>query len=818
MTNYLTNVSNLPKNLALLHAKTSKVSDKAKEALDTSGISTSRAEPLAKCSKHQKRIEAFCEKDKELLCISCILEDGHRHHEINSLNIAAERERCSLFKNHDNLSFLEEKMKNMLRQIEEYRFTLTVEAEKSRKEVTSFFNEIRKIVNEREMSLKSRITEQLAKEETSLSQQEIRITEQLTQVTAMIAEITKSDEENDLKLLSASLKRIQMISKATAPIDNLDLYIPFNEINRESEMHQLSKLIIPTKTTSQPVPQKQTSKPITTTAPSRSKPVVEKVKSGMQPPPKQPKGLNNSQTQFYEGSNPRINIYQKASKTAMNLAEGIENRNQDYGQKIERRQISPSPLKINANVVNQHAAGNPQGKHSANFYEIRSLFKERNNERKVHVGSTDIRINHEISEILCRQNPMASVSTPYSNRNCVKEVANEVSEFGEIIGNKTPKANINLTKRAVLPGELSVKGDKIEEKEKVDTQCFNQMEISAIGPERDLALSSGMKSEFNTFIIDPLNTKFMSELYEQNMRIDFSAICQQFHFSIYALGGLVDRNTPISERFDSVKGEWEEVAPIPTSRTKFAAITLPNGRILVMGGKNDGARLSSCEEYDPKDNIWRTSEIQLPVAKSGFGAIIVNDQIIVCGGNDGTKILKTCEAYCLKTKTWRSLAPMKYKRDELSITFGPDRKIYAIGGFGGPTNVCLICVERYDINLGTWEIIANMNTPRRALASVMLPDGVYAIGGFDGHNYLCTVERFDEGTNAWVYINSMNYSRCTHSAINSPDSHHIYVLGGFDNGPLNCVERYSVLTDTWEILAPMKHRRFMHASCLCQKS
>eukprot|EP01017_Pseudomicrothorax_dubius_P000880 TRINITY_DN0_c2860_g1_i1.p1 TRINITY_DN0_c2860_g1~~TRINITY_DN0_c2860_g1_i1.p1 ORF type:complete len:105 (+),score=8.82 TRINITY_DN0_c2860_g1_i1:2-316(+) len=98
------------------------------------------------------------------------------------------------------------------------------------------------------------------------------------------------------------------------------------------------------------------------------------------------------------------------------------------------------------------------------------------------------------------------------------------------------------------------------------------------------------------------------------------------------------------------------------------------------------------------------------------------------------------------------------------------------------------------------------------------PDGVYAIGGFDGHNYLCTVERFDEGTNAWVYINSMNYSRCTHSAINSPDSHHIYVLGGFDNGPLNCVERYSVLTDTWEILAPMKHRRFMHASCLCQKS
>ncbi len=28
---------------------------------------------------------AFCEKEKILLCITCILEDGHRHHEISSI-------------------------------------------------------------------------------------------------------------------------------------------------------------------------------------------------------------------------------------------------------------------------------------------------------------------------------------------------------------------------------------------------------------------------------------------------------------------------------------------------------------------------------------------------------------------------------------------------------------------------------------------------------------------------------------------------------------------------------------------------------------
>ena len=28
---------------------------------------------------------------------------------------------------------------------------------------------------------------------------------------------------------------------------------------------------------------------------------------------------------------------------------------------------------------------------------------------------------------------------------------------------------------------------------------------------------------------------------------------------------------------------------------------------------------------------------------------------------------------------------MKFKRDELSSTLGPDGRLYAVGGFGGPT-------------------------------------------------------------------------------------------------------------------------------------
>jgi Kelch motif len=51
--------------------------------------------------------------------------------------------------------------------------------------------------------------------------------------------------------------------------------------------------------------------------------------------------------------------------------------------------------------------------------------------------------------------------------------------------------------------------------------------------------------------------------------------------------------------------------------------------------------------------------------------------------------------------------------------------------------------ERYDPSTGKWEELPPMLESRRSLALVAMPDGVYAIGGYNGSNYLATVEKFD---------------------------------------------------------------------------
>lgn len=94
---------------------------------------------------------------------------------------------------------------------------------------------------------------------------------------------------------------------------------------------------------------------------------------------------------------------------------------------------------------------------------------------------------------------------------------------------------------------------------------------------------------------------------------------------------------------------------------------------------------------------------------------------------------------------WFKLAEMGYRRDELSTCVGPCGSVYAMGGYGLP-NIeqgtvvdepqmelkCLKSAERFDFALEKWIELTPMHEARRALALVTMPDGIYAIGGYDG--------------------------------------------------------------------------------------
>jgi len=106
--NFAQSVSHFPKNLALLEIK--KKSPKNKRPPGRMRLESIAVDPAQVCSKHNKRIEAFCEKERELLCVTCILEDGHRQHKISSIQKAAEKEKSLIDKANTLCNIIEGKL------------------------------------------------------------------------------------------------------------------------------------------------------------------------------------------------------------------------------------------------------------------------------------------------------------------------------------------------------------------------------------------------------------------------------------------------------------------------------------------------------------------------------------------------------------------------------------------------------------------------------------------------------------------------------------------------------------------------------------
>ena len=294
---------------------------------------------------------------------------------------------------------------------------------------------------------------------------------------------------------------------------------------------------------------------------------------------------------------------------------------------------------------------------------------------------------------------------------------------------------------------------------------------------------------------------------------DLASLCRTPKSYIYSISGFSDKSLVSLECFNFSTSSWDFLSDSLTSRTQFGAV-IHRENILILGGKQAGKRISTTESYSTLANEWIAGDFEMLSPRSGFSAMSISsncyvDDIYVAGGSDGVP-LKLFEMW--NGEEWSSLPGLRSRRDELAGTVGPDLNLYAIGGYGGSDMTCLSSGERYCLETGTWKEIAAMSTPRRALSVVTLPDGVYAVGGYDGSKYLKTLEKYDIRMGKWIGLAQMKHPRCTLSAVTSPDCQFIYAVGGFNGTALNIVERYSVVEDKWTEIPGMLHPRFMHCS------
>ncbi|CAL5351360.1 unnamed protein product [Camellia sinensis] len=132
----------------------------------------------------------------------------------------------------------------------------------------------------------------------------------------------------------------------------------------------------------------------------------------------------------------------------------------------------------------------------------------------------------------------------------------------------------------------------------------------------------------------------------------------------------------------------------------------------------------------------------------------LDELIYLIGGYNGVLWLSALDSYSPTTDVIKSVKPMNHGRAYVSIAslngelYGSlagatlNNVIFAMGGANGVD--CYADVEMFDLDVGRWISSCSMLQKRFACAAVELNGAIYAVGGYDGKEYLKVQKRLLE--------------------------------------------------------------------------
>ncbi|MCL2358826.1 kelch repeat-containing protein [Candidatus Bathycorpusculum sp.] len=223
---------------------------------------------------------------------------------------------------------------------------------------------------------------------------------------------------------------------------------------------------------------------------------------------------------------------------------------------------------------------------------------------------------------------------------------------------------------------------------------------------------------------------------------------------IYAIGGTVG-NVYVgnNEMYDPATDRWEQRATMPTPRAGLCA-NVVNGSIYLIGGEKFSSTMPFYGEtdinevYNPATDSW-TTKAPLPKAVKGYGSAVVNNKIYVIGGSNQTYstsnsgLVNNNQVYDVQTDQWTSARafPFTVSRGAAVATTGyhAPQRIYYFGGFSAEKNNR---TEMFDPVTNSWNTLESMPRLKERLGVVSVSDVLYIIGGFDGNEWVSTVEQF----------------------------------------------------------------------------
>ena len=203
-----------------------------------------------------------------------------------------------------------------------------------------------------------------------------------------------------------------------------------------------------------------------------------------------------------------------------------------------------------------------------------------------------------------------------------------------------------------------------------------------------------------------------------------------------------------------ISNTWETKTSMPTPRADLSA-NIVDDKIYLIGGKRYSNinpffnETNINEVYDPANDIW-TTKTPIPTAVQGYASTVEDGKIYLMGGSieslslENTVITDATQVYDAQNESWSLAAKMPkantYGAAAATEGFMAPASIYCVGGYSGGEFSSQ--VQAYDWMNNSWSLVESMPTARAYLGVVVVNDVLYAIGGFDGTNWLDVNEQY----------------------------------------------------------------------------
>lgn len=278
------------------------------------------------------------------------------------------------------------------------------------------------------------------------------------------------------------------------------------------------------------------------------------------------------------------------------------------------------------------------------------------------------------------------------------------------------------------------------------------------------------------------------------------------------------------EVFDPATGLWSATGSMATGRENHAAVRLPNGKILIVGGYSieQQARLRSAELFDPTSGTWSSAGNMTVARDNPVAAVLADGTVLVSGGSTtgtGLDASSASEVYNPATGLWTAVGSMTVARAAHSGMVLANGKVLLSGGATGSftTPQLHASAEVYDPVARTFAAVAPLATARGYHKSALLQNGkVLIVGGSDlTSTAFATAALYDVASNAWTSTATMSTARVSHTATVLANGR-VLVAGGLGNGSgvLPSAEVYDPAAAAWVAAPPMRTARANHTAVL----